>query len=274
MSVLPRPTGSGRGLVLRTWPSGETSVVASLLVDGVGMIRVIAKGARETRSRLRPLVQPGRLVDLEFSLDPARELQYLRGGAVVLDPLAANPRLEVSAYLQAALEIVDRCRPGDGHEAGLLDLCHQYVQVLSCADAGTEAALFYAFELALLDLQGVRPFLEACTQCGRALADVSGGALWLSPAAGGLVCAECATGGGLAGARPLSNRTLAAWPDLAAAPDAWPRTVLARSAARDWGVMLHRFLEYHLPGYRLPAALDLLRVGRRDPDARRLAEES
>jgi hypothetical protein len=25
--------------------------------------------------------------------------------------------------------------------------------------------------------------------------------------------------------------------------------------------MLHRFLEYHLPGYRLPAALDLLRAG-------------
>jgi len=29
---------------------------------------------------------------------------------------------------------------------------------------------------------------------------------------------------------------------------------------REVGALLHRFLGYHLPGYRLPAALDLLRA--------------
>jgi DNA repair protein RecO (recombination protein O) len=263
VSVVSRPTGSGRGLVLRVWPSGETSVVASVLTAEHGLLRLMAKGARQTKSRLRPLVQPGRLADLEFSLDPGRELQYLRGGALVLDPLAGAPTLERSAYLLAALEIVDRCRPGDGHEAGLFDLCQRYVEVLSCADAGREAAVFYAFEVALLDLQGVRPLVEACTQCGRGLADLATGAMWLSAAAGGTVCAHCASGGAVAGARPLTDTTLAAWPGLAAAPTRWPDEALARTTARDWGVMLHRFLEYHLPGYRLPAALDLLRSGRR-----------
>ena len=42
----------------------------------------------------------------------------------------------------------------------------------------------------------------------------------------------------------------------------WPAAELTRAISRDWGVMLHRFLEYHLPGYRLPAALDLLRTRR------------
>ncbi len=139
VSVLPRPMGSSRALVLRTWPSGETSVVASVLSSEHGLVRLIAKGARQERSRLRPLVQSGRLVDLEYSLDPARDLQYLRGGALILDPLVAGARLETTAYLQAALEIVDRCRPGDGQEVGLFALCHDFVQVLSCADAGCEA---------------------------------------------------------------------------------------------------------------------------------------
>ncbi|HOX26642.1 MAG TPA: DNA repair protein RecO [Candidatus Krumholzibacteria bacterium] len=269
MSLLPRPAGSGRGLVLRVWPSGETSVIASVLSPDHGLLRLMAKGARQTRSRLRPLVQPGRLADLEYSLDPARELQYLRGGSLILDPLAAAPTLERSAYLQAALEIVDRCRPGHGHEAGLFALCQEYVQVLSCADAGCEAALFYAFEAALLDLQGIRPLLEACTQCGRARSRLADRALWLSPAAGGVICAECAAGGAAAGARPLSEAALAAWPELAAAPVSWPTRPLARSTARDWGVMLHRFLEYHLPGYRLPAALDLLRLRPGPPPPRR-----
>ena len=262
MSVLSRPTGSGRGLVLRAWPSGETSVIASVLTREEGMLRLMAKGARQIRSRLRSLVQPGRVVDLEFSLDPTRDLQFLRGGSLILDPLATAPTLETSAYLLAALELVDRCRPGDGRETGLFDLCEDYVQVLSCADAGCETAVYYAFEIALLDVQGTRPQLGACTQCGVAQRSSSGQALWFSPSAGGLVCGSCAAAGAAAGARPLTAPTLAAWPRLAAAPDAWPRETLSRTVARDWGVMLHRFLEYHLPGYRLPAALDMLRVGR------------
>jgi DNA repair protein RecO (recombination protein O) len=262
MSVLSRPTASDRGLVLRVWPTGETSVVASLLTSEHGLVRVIAKGARQTRSRLRPLVRPGHLVDLEFSLDPARELQFLRGGAVVLDPLAQGATLETSTYLQAALELVDRLRPGDGHEPGLFALCQGFVEVLSCAGPGHEAALFYAFETALLRLHGTQPALEACTQCGRTASGCAGGALWFSPAAGGLVCADCTREGAAAGARPLPESTLAVWPRLAAAPERWPHEVLARSVARDWGVMLHRFLEYHLPGYHLPAALSLLRAGR------------
>lgn len=262
MSVLPRPVGASRALVLRIWPSGETSLVASVLSQEHGLIRLMAKGARQERSRLRPLVQPGRLADMEYSLDPARDLQYLRGGALVLDPLVRDPRLETSAYLQAALEIVDRCRPGDGLESGLFDLCHDFVHVLSCAEPGHEVALFYAFEVALLDLQGIRPELELCTQCQRDLDVVRGGALWLSPAAGGLVCGDCAQGEAMAGARPLGGDTLAAWSGIGQAPARWPDQALPRRIARDWGVMLHRFLEYHLPAYRLPSALDLLRVGR------------
>jgi recombinational DNA repair protein (RecF pathway) len=165
-------------------------------------------------------------------------------------------------YKRQALEIVDRCRPGHGHEGGLFDLCQEYVKVLSCADAGREAALYYAFEVALLELQGVRPLLEACTQCGRTHDELVAGAHWLSPAAGGLVCAACAAGGAVAGARPLTDASLGVWSELTRAPARWPEASLARAVSRDWGVMLHRFLEYHLPGYRLPSALDLLRVRR------------
>ena len=36
----------------------------------------------------------------------------------------------------------------------------------------------------------------------------------------------------------------------------------ARPVRREVGGALHRFLGYHLPGYRLPTALDLLRAGK------------
>ena len=82
MSVLSRPAASSPALVLRTWNCGETSVIASLLTRDHGFVKVIAKAARRPKSSLRALVEPGRIVNAEFSLDPARELQYLRGGGV------------------------------------------------------------------------------------------------------------------------------------------------------------------------------------------------
>jgi DNA repair protein RecO (recombination protein O) len=259
MSLLPQPLGTGAALVLRVWPTGETSVVVSLLTQEHGALRAVAKGARQARSALQPLVQPGRLIDVEVTLTPGRELQFLRGGELRLDPLAEGATLERSAYLLAALEIVDRCRPGDDRDADLFHLCEEFVRVLSSALAGGESAIYCAFELALLDLQGIRPQLAACVQCERPLAGILADGTWLDPAAGGLVCGVCRLRTAAAAARPLTSESLAAWVEIAGAPGHWPHRAWSRPVAREWGILLHRFLEYHLPGYRLPAALDLLR---------------
>lgn len=273
MSLLPQPLVTGAALVLRAWPAGETSVVVSLLTEAHGNIRAIAKGARQARSRLQPLVQPGRLIDVEVTAVPGRELQFLRGGELRLDPFANGATLERSAYLQAALEIVDRARPGDDREADLFRLCEAFVRVLSSAIAGSESAVYCAFELALLDLHGIRPHLDACLQCQRSLDEVRDDGAWLDPAAGGLICGACRIQAGCATARPLTASTLAAWAQIGEAPANWPTTELERPVAREWSILLHRFLEYHLPGYRLPAALDLLRPASVGESRRRDHEE-
>lgn len=79
MGVLPKPTAHGPALVLRVWPCRETSVIASLLTRDHGFVKVLARGVRQPGSRLRPLVEPGRLIEAEFSLDAERDLQFLRG---------------------------------------------------------------------------------------------------------------------------------------------------------------------------------------------------
>ena len=212
MSVVAKPVAASRAVVLRTWPTGETSVIAALLTEAHGYVRVIAKGARGARSALRPLVQPGRLVDIEFGLQPERELQYLKGGQLLLDPLLTANSLERTAYLLSALEIVDRCRPSGVTETRLFDLCRRFMEVLSSDDAGAEAPLFYAFELALLRLQGTAPVLDRCVSCDGDPARAGTG-LRFSPAAGGVVCGGCVAadpenGGRRAGrhARPDGRR--------------------------------------------------------------------
>ncbi|MBK8165902.1 MAG: DNA repair protein RecO [bacterium] len=270
MGVVTRPTAATEALVLRVWPCGETSAVASLLTRDHGYVKVIAKAARRPLSTLRALVEPGRLVTVEFSLDPARELQYLRGGGVDLDALGGEPTLERSAYLLGALELVDRCRPTaalarvDDSAAELFAVCDAFLRMLS-SPAGPDPALaFFAFEWELLDRHGLAPDLGHCCACGMAVAEVAAAARRFSAAEGGLMCGACARGGADEGCRPLGDEALALLAALAAGglSAAWTMAAPAAAVRREVGAHLHRFLGYHLPGYRLPGALDLLRAGR------------
>ena len=111
MALLPRPIAVTEALVLQAWACGETSSIASYLTRDYGFVKVIAKAARRPRSRLRPLVEPGRLVSVEYTVDEKRDLQYLKGGSVEFAPLFEGRGLEGSAFLLGALELVERCRP-------------------------------------------------------------------------------------------------------------------------------------------------------------------
>ena len=255
MGLLSRPVVVCDALVLRTWACGETSVIASLLTDGHGFVKVIAKSARRSGSTLRPLVQPGRLIEVEYGLATGRDLQYLRAGSVKLDPLS-DADLEQHAYLLAAVELIDRCRTAGSDALRLFALGAEFVRMLSCATFGSAAPLFYAFELALLVCLGMAPELQRCTGCGCDGAEADRSPFWFSPASGGLVCGRCEASRGNAGSRRLTTATQDALVDLAAGEIA---AAPSREVRREIGILLHRFLEYHLPGYRLPAALDLLR---------------
>ncbi len=266
MSLFSKPTTSSEAWVLRVWPTGETSVIASLLTSEHGYVRVMAKGARGPRSQLRPLVEPGRLVNVEFSWDPERDLQYLRSGTVTVDSLAASPSLEATAFLLAALELADRCRPafeadGDGTAVAVFAICEEFLRVLSSEACGDPARLFFAFEWALLLRHGISPEIGTCVACGDFPA--TDAVTWFSPADGGLICSRCNAHGEISGVYPLGAGALDALRELATDGFGSGRgEPLSRALRRQLGAHLHRFLGYHMPGYRLPAALELLRAGK------------
>jgi len=262
MSLLSRPVAGTDALVLRTWPCGDTSAVVSLLTRDEGFVKVLAKAARRSRSRLRHLIEPGRLIHAEFSLDPARELQYLRGGEVRLDTLGVGATLESTAYLLGALELVDRCRPLAGSvetAADLFRVCEEFVVVLSSRTCREPALLFFGLEWQLLVGHGTAPQVGDCVCCGSSAT----GNLRFDPAEGGIVCRECSSAGAAAAGRPVSTGALSVLRLLAAVTlSKLGASDLEPARRREVGALLHRFLGYHLPGYQLPTALDLLRAGR------------
>jgi DNA repair protein RecO (recombination protein O) len=272
MAVLSRPSANSPALVMRTWTCGETSVIASLLTRDHGFVKVIAKAARRPKSTLRPLVEPGRIVAVEFSLDPGRELQYLRAGSVELDPMASGLSLEQTAYMLGALELVDRCRPlqgqadpgPEGPVAGLFGICLEFLRVLSSPSCRRTAMLFFAFEWEILARHGLAPEVNSCASCGSARSEMESGSVRFDAAEGGLVCGRCAAAGQVTGGSPVSPAALTLLEELAERGIALDTDIEdpARVLRREIGGALHRFLGYHLPGYRLPTALDLLRAGK------------
>ncbi len=268
MGIISKPIAHGQALVLRKWLCGETSLIASLLTRDLGYIKVIAKGARLAGSRLMALVEPGRLVEVEFGLDPHRELQYLRDGAVQLDGLTAHPDLERTCFLLAALELVDRCRPREANRARpdtpeLFAICEDYVRMLSSDTSPDPALLFFAFEWEFLAFHGLTPEVRACVSCGNELGVAPGASAWFSVSEGGALCTACRQRDG-SGGRALGEDAISWLQEFSAV--GLPRDYgqeLTRPVRRELGATLHRFLGYHLPGYRLPAALDMLRPVKR-----------
>lgn len=266
MGVLPKPTVHTDALVLRAWSCGESSAITSLLTREEGFIKTIAKAVRKPGSRLRPLIEPGRLVHVEFSLDPARDLQFLRAGSVNLDPMSHAPSLEKSAFLLGALELIDRCRPlgqtaGHRAEVDLFAVCEEYVRVLSSPTCQAPTRLFFAFEWELLERHGMAPEIEACIGCGEPPEWESGATHWFSPGEGGLVCQGCAQSD-FPGKMPLGEDALQALFEMAGqGMDLDYSEPMPRFLRREVGRLLHNFMGYHLPGYRLPSALELLRNG-------------
>jgi recombinational DNA repair protein (RecF pathway) len=157
--------------------------------------------------------------------------------------------------------------PGTEAAAVLFAVCGSFVRMLSSRSCNRPALLFFAFEWDLLARHGMAPEVSACVACGGDLAETEQYSLRFNPAEGGVVCGVCSAGDAAGGGRPLGREALDHLQDMAAAGvamevaagDADP---LARSMRRELGALLHRFLGYHLPGYRLPAALDLLRAGK------------
>ncbi len=272
MSVLPQPVAVTEALVLRSWPCGETSSIASYLTRDHGYVKVIAKAARRPNSRLRPLVEPGRLIAVEFGLDPRRQLQYLRAGSVQLDGLGSEPSLERSAFLLSALELVDRCRPREPDDAGpalgmdtpsLFVVCEEFVRVLSSPTCSLPDLAFFALEWNLLGLHGLAPDLATCSGCGIAMGDAGADSIWFAVAEGGALCRDCGRSEGTSrgSGRHLSPEAWAVLKIFAETPGLIPEIChWSRPLRREIGAFLHGFLGYHLPGYRLPAALDLLRA--------------
>jgi len=230
------PPYKEQGIVLRSIKLGEADKIVTIMTQGSGKIRAVAKGIRKTTSRFGARLEPFTHVDLMLyrgrgSLDTITQAEILAPHTALREDLARF------AAGETMLEAVDKVAEEHERNVRVVLLLLSGLRALD-ARPTDPAATAESFMLKLLSLSGFHPSLTACAVCGdpdpRRFHAGQGGAVCLG-------CAEPAAG-------PVSPEALGHLSALALAElgDAGEIVMRDEHVRAESRALLYGFAEYHL----------------------------
>jgi DNA repair protein RecO (recombination protein O) len=224
------------GVVLRATPLRESDLLVVLYTESHGRVTAVARGGRKSQRRFAGALQLLVLGRYQLGRRPRGELWGLDGADVVREWTRLASDVVAVAHASYVAELVGALLPPESPDPHALEVI---VALWDClADGGPSPAALRAVEIALLELAGHRPALDACAACGKTQL---AGALF-DPGRGGVICRTCGALSRAAGVRVLEEGALAylravvtaETPSAARALDGDSRfTAGDRTAARD-----------------------------------------
>ena len=225
-------------VVLHAFDYLESSRILRLATRDAGVVSVLAKGARRSRSRYGSALDLFAGGSAQMYVKPGRDLHTLSSFEVSRSRPGIAEALGRFTGAAAIAELVLRFASEEG-SAGLYDTIVEALDALAAAPAGRAREVALAGAWRLVTELGFAPSLELCSRCHAPIEP--GGAAMFSHPAGGLVCARCARLEPAGRVLPEGARdALAAWVAGREAP-------LADDAAgRAHQRLLREFLREHL----------------------------
>lgn len=236
-------------LVLHVFDYRETSRIVRLVTREVGVVSVVARGAKRPKNRFGAALDLFAEGTAQITMHPTRDLHTLQA----FDAAHARPDLALSVdRFVAASAIAELClRFGRESETGaLFDEAVAAFNDIACAtDRHVNAATLGA-AWRLVGEFGFAPALEDCALCHTPIPDDRD--VFFHHRAGGALCAECTRQSRGGRKVPWAART---------ALRAWGRgeqATLGAPEARAHLRLLREFLEEHLADGRILQALAAL----------------
>jgi DNA repair protein RecO (recombination protein O) len=229
------PLYKEQGIVLRAAKLGEADKIVTVMTQGAGKVRAVAKGIRKTTSRFGARLEPLTHVSLMVyrgrgSLDTVSQAEIISPFRAIREDLGSF------AAGETMLEAVDKVAEEHERNVRLFLLLLSGLRALDIRPTDP-AAVAESFLLKLLSLSGFHPNLLACAVCGRADPEL------FSSGQGGAICAGCAEHD----AGPASRQALGFLADLGQADllEAGELTT-DMQIRRESRALLFGFAEYHL----------------------------
>ena len=177
-----------QGVVLRTIKLGETDRIVTILTQGHGKIRAVAKGIRKPGSRFGARLEPTTHV----------ALQCYRGRSDLdivtqTETIDSNRKLRESygclTHAVSMLEATDQVAQDREANAALYRMLVGALRTLVTDPSPLVSAAFF---WKLLSLEGFHPLLDACARCG----NEDGPFTAFDVEEGGVLCEQCGRFGG------------------------------------------------------------------------------
>jgi DNA repair protein RecO (recombination protein O) len=207
----------GEAIVLRTWSFHEADLLVSLFTRDQGKVKGVARHAMRSRRRFGGALEPATHVRAHYTERPKQELVRLDQFEILWSPLSAPINYLRTAGLQLVTEVLEEAMPDLAADDNIYRLA---LTVLTAVQQGSVYLPVTYFCLWMNRLMGWMPELGHCSACGL---DLKGGAVYWSPAADGVTCAD--------DRRPQSRAVTAA---SVAESHRIARTPLTELANEDW----------------------------------------
>jgi DNA repair protein RecO (recombination protein O) len=230
------PPYKEQGIVLRSHKLGEADKIVTIMTQGSGKVRGVAKGIRKTTSRFGARLEPFTHVSLMLYRGRG-QLDTITQAEIIAPHMSIRSDLALFAAGETMLEAVDKVAQEHERNIRLTLLLLSGLRGLDARPRDPEAVA-ESFVLKLLSLSGFHPSLTACAVCGNTDPRL------FSPDQGGAVCADCAeAGAGPVATDALRYLNLLATTDLGEAGAVPAPDLLVRRESRG---LLFGFAEYHL----------------------------
>lgn len=229
------PLYKEQGIVLRAVKLGEADKIVSILTQGSGKIRAVAKGIRRTNSKFGARLEP--LTHVSLLLYRGRNLDTITQAEILGSFQGIRRNFELIAAGETMLEAADKVAEEHERNVRLFLLLLTGLRALESGPRDP-AAVAESFLLKLLSLSGFHPSLSGCAVCGS-----PGAHGWFSAGQGGVVCRDCAEhDAGRVSEAAVRWLDALARLDVVSAGEMTPAINVRREAR----AVLYGFTEYHL----------------------------
>jgi len=150
---------TSRGLVLRTRPLTETSLIVHWLTPDLGRLATVAKGARRPKSPFQGKLDLFYVADFSFARSRASELHNLREVNLIEAHGFLRRDLAGLQHASYAAALLEQTTETETPLAGFYELMIGLLGFLARKPQASQA--IPAFELKLLDQLGLTPDLES-----------------------------------------------------------------------------------------------------------------
>ena len=186
-----------QAFVLSSLDYGDSDRIVSLFSLEHGRVRAFAQGARNSRKRFGPALEPFARIHVQARIKEG--LSSLQQADIISIYPSIRADLERIAHALYACELVEAITPEGSPVPRLYRLLAAYLERLESETAIEVDRRF--FEINLLNILGYRPSLESCSRCDSPFGDAGA---WLQDGSE-TVCRFCCAGG-----KSLSAATLKA----------------------------------------------------------------